>query len=166
MIVQRFQKMHRYSDWAWAHVIQSVKQISEADYKQERPFFWGSIHGTMAHSLAAEIIWIERLNGNNPTELLGADDFGSLDEILDRWQTVKAQWDIYLKNLTPEIAASQIKYRSTEGEMRENNVADIIQQIQNHGTEHRSQLTPVLFALGAATEQLDFIFYCVLQEPG
>lgn len=166
MIVQRFQKMRRYNDWAWSHVIESVKQISEAEYKKKRPFFWGSIHGTLAHSLAAEIIWIERLSGNNPTVLLGADDFDSLNEIVDRWQTVQSQWRIYLENLTIEVAAGNVQYRSTEGELRVSGVADIIQQVLNHGTEHRSQLTPVLFELDAATTQLDFIFFCTLVEPG
>ena len=62
MIVKRLKKLSQYNVWAWDYVIDSMYKISKEEFKKERPFFWGSLHGLLAHSLAAEIIWIERLN--------------------------------------------------------------------------------------------------------
>ncbi|MEM9777065.1 MAG: DinB family protein [Chloroflexota bacterium] len=161
MIVQQYQKIWRYNNWAWDYVFESMVNLTEDEYRQERPFFWGSLHGLMSHCLAAEIIWINRLNGNSPKALLGADDFSSLSTIIDQWQPVRQQWHVYLGNLTEEQAGSICQYTSTEGELRQNVVADIISHAANHATDHRSQMTPILAQLGHPTPELDYLFYCL-----
>ena len=165
MLVQRFQKFWRYNNWAWEHVYQSVKKLEEEELRKERGFFWGSMYGTLAHCVAAEIIWIERLNGNNPKKLLGEEDFPSLEHLIQARKEVQARWEKYVGQLTNKEVMQTITYTSTEGEVRQQLIADIIQHIGNHSTEHRSQISPILFELGVPTDELDFIFYCNLHEP-
>ena len=160
MIVERLQKLATYNTWAWDHVIQSTHQISDVEFKLERPFFWGSLHGLLAHSLAAEIIWIERLNGNSPMVLYGTDELKSVAEIEKQWKTVRASWQVYLDNLTDEQALSICTFTGTEGNERNCVIADIIQHVFNHATDHRSQMTPILFQLGFPTTSLDYIYFC------
>ncbi|MFK7801073.1 MAG: DinB family protein [Anaerolineae bacterium] len=160
MIVERLQKLATYNDWAWNHVIESVSQIPKDEFTMERPFFWGSLHGLLAHSLAAEIIWIERLNGNSPMILYGTDDFKSVEEIVDTWKEVRTRWQTYLNNLTDEQAMSICTFIGTEGNQRQCFIADIIQHVFNHATDHRSQMTPILYQLGYPTTSLDYIYFC------
>lgn len=160
MIAERLQKLSTYNIWAWDHVIQASKQISEDEFKMERPFFWGSLHGLLAHSLAAEIIWIERLTGNSPIILYGTDDFKSIEEVVEKWKEVRARWETFLNELTDEQAMSECRFTGTEGNERQCLIADIVQHVFNHATDHRSQMTPILYQLGHATTSLDYIYFC------
>ena len=161
MIVEQYQKMWRYNDWAWDHVFNSMAQISEDEYMKERPFFWGSLHGLLSHSLAAEVIWINRLNGVSPKRLLTADDFSGLQAIKTEWHPIRQQWHEYLSALTEEHARSICHYTAPEGTAQQVKVADIITHAANHATDHRSQMTPILAQLGKPTPELDFLFFCL-----
>jgi uncharacterized damage-inducible protein DinB len=50
-----------------------------------------SIHATLAHILAAEIIWLSRWREVSPPTLLGADDFANLRAIGARWAAPQRQ---------------------------------------------------------------------------
>lgn len=164
MIVERLKKLSRYNIWAWDHVIDSMQQISDEEFKKERPFFWGSLHGLLAHSLAAEIIWIERLNHNAPRVLLSEEDFKTIDEIVAEWQTIRSRWGDYLDQLTDESAVTELTFADTQGFDRSVMIADIITHVFNHATDHRSQMTPFLHQLGFATPSLDYVYFCEGRE--
>ena len=154
-------KLWAYNYWAWDHLLVSMRKISTDEYMKSRPFFWGSLHGLLSHSLGAEIIWIERLNGRSPDYLLGENEFQSLEEIIGRWDRVRADWLSYVNNVSQNQIESICSYVSTEGETRQNRVVDILQHVANHATDHRSQMTPILYRLNEPTPSLDFIFYCL-----
>ncbi len=164
MLIKQYQKLWRYNNWAWSHLLESVQKLPDEEFKKEHPFFWKSIHTTLAHTVAAEKLWLERLKGNNPDRLLDAKNLPTLNSILELRHQMQEQWMAYLNSLSSERVNGQISYRSTEGIMQHNKVADIIQHVANHSTEHRSQLTPILFQLNVPTDPLDFIFYCLLVE--
>ena len=165
MLIKRLAKFWRYNDWAWEHIYKSVKQLEDNELRKERGFFWGSIYGTLAHCIAAEIIWIERLHGKSPERLLGVADFPTLEDLIQARKDVQARWVKYVDQLTEEDVMQTITFTSTEGLVRQHLIADIIQHISNHSTEHRSQISPVLFELGVPTDELDFIYYCMFHEP-
>lgn len=165
MMINRFQKMWRYNNWAWEHVLKSVAQLPNEALHLDRGFFWGSLYGTLTHAIGAEMFWMERLKGNNPAHLFGRDDYPNLQTIIHKREAVQKEWVAYLNNQTETDILKFAHYTSTEGEDRKSVVADIIQHVCNHSTEHRSQMTPILFELGVPTDELDFIFYCILEEP-
>jgi len=165
MTNQQFQKLWRYNNWAWEHVLKSVQKLSEEELYKKRPFFWKTIYGTLAHTVGAERLWLERLNGHSPNRLYDVQDYPKLNSLIEQRMQIQKKWESYLSYLTQEQAQSQIAYQATEGATRQNKIADIIQHVANHSTEHRSQLTPILFKLGVATDPLDYIYYCLLEEP-
>ena len=165
MSVKDHQKFWRYNKWAWDHVLKSAVQLSEEALRKDRGYFWDSIYGTLAHTVGAEILWLNRLNGNSPTHLPGADDFENLNAIIEARNDIQIKWTAYLEQLSDERAQETLHYQSTGGSDRRNRRADIIRHVGNHSTEHRSQLTPVLFDLGVPTDPLDYIYYCLLVEP-
>ena len=165
MVTNRFQKMWRYNNWAWEHVLGSISRLPEEELHLDRGFFWGSLYGTLTHAIGAEMFWIERIKGNNPKQLFGANDYPNLQALIEKRVDVQKEWETYLSQLTDERVFESAHYTSTEGENRQSVIADIFQHVCNHSTEHRSQMTPVLFELGVPTDELDFIFYCILEEP-
>lgn len=160
----QFIRTWRYNRWAYQHIFNSMARLSDEAYFQERPLFWGSLHGLLAHCLAAELIWISRLDGENPDRLMTGQDYESLSEIVAQWDPIYERWLQFISNTEDKALFETIDYRSTSGSPRKNKRVDIIQHVFNHGTEHRSQMTPVLFNLNHPTPPLDFIYFAIEED--
>ena len=52
-----------------------------------------------------------------------------------------------------------ITYKTTEGVVHSNRLADLLTHVANHGTHHRSQIALLLREEGIAPPASDFIFY-------
>jgi uncharacterized damage-inducible protein DinB len=63
--------------------------------------------------------------------------------------------------MTSVILARPVEYRNTRGNGFTLTLVDIVQHVANHATEHRSQITPILFQLGQPTQPLDFMLFCL-----
>ncbi len=166
MLAAQFQRLFAYNQWAWRQVFPSLAQLSDAEYKADRPFFWGSLHGLMVHAVAAESIWLARLHGDSPSSLLQPADFADFAAVRAQWEAGNARWQSYLSSLTDTDLPRIIAYRNTRGDANQLPVSDIVQQVANHATEHRSQMTPVLFELGAPTPPLDYLRFCLQNAAG
>ena len=135
----------------------------------------------LVHGLAAEHIWLERLNGRSPETLLSTDDFAEsaamlvrwravehedarLAALMSRWESISAEWRTFITTQTDTDWQRIVDYRSTSGKAHQLSQAQIVQHVLLHGMEHRSQLTPTLFKLGVPTRQLDFVYYCLEQK--
>lgn len=158
-----FQKLWSYHIWGWEQVWQSLQATPAVEYFAERPLFWHSLHGLTAHCLAADTIWLQRCLGQSPTKLPGAADFATLVEVLEAWPPVLSQWATFLQEQPPAAFDQPVVYRDTTGREHHTLLTDLVTHVVNHGTEHRSQMTPVLYHLGHPTQMLDYIAYCRLQ---
>ena len=163
MSTSQLPKLFVYNAWAWDHVFDSVAQVDAAAYLLERPFFWGSIHGLLVHSMTAEWIWYNRCQGHSPTYLLNPAHYADFAAVRSAWQPVREEWSRYVNSLTDDDLAQTIAYTNTRGEPYSLGLADLLQHVMNHATEHRSQLTPVLYDLGFPTPALDYMAFCLKQ---
>ena len=161
MSITQIQKLFAYNTWAWDHVFASAEKLDAAAYHVERPFFWGSIQGLLVHSLAAEWIWYNRCQGHSPTTLLNPADHPDLAALRSAWQPVRDNWNSYVNSLTEADLTQTIAYSNTRGDRYALVLADLLQHVMNHATEHRSQLTPVLYNLGFPTPPLDYMAFCL-----
>ena len=159
MFKSQLTELYEYSCWAWDHVMDSAAQIPDAEYFQQRPLFWGSLHGLVVHGWAAERIWLDRLMGNSPTYFHGADDFADLASVRELWVPLRAGWRSYLANVSDDTLFGTMTYRATTGETNTVRVHGLLHHVMNHATEHRSQMTPLLAQLGQPTTALDYLYY-------
>ncbi len=166
MLAAQLQRLFTYNQWAWRQVFPSLAQLPDPAYKAARPFFWQSLHGLMVHAVAAEFIWLSRLHGESPTSLLQPDEFPNFAAIQSRWEVVNANWQTYLAGLADADVTGVVDYRNTRGDAFRLPLRDIVQHVANHATEHRSQMTPILFNLGAPTPPLDYMQFCLQNAAG
>lgn len=159
MIAEQLRKLFAFNDWAWQRVFASVEKLDDETYQAPRMLFEGSIHGTLVHCLSAEIIWLSRLQGVSPKSLLDPGEIANFQAVRERWQPVSDEWDRFLQDLTDEACMQIVEYRNTRGNGFSLVTADILQHVVNHATEHRSQLTPILYDLGVATKPLDYMLF-------
>ena len=155
-LVRHIQKLFAYNEWAWQQVFPCLAALPVEEYFVQRPFFWGSLHGLTVHCYGAEWIWFQRVQGESPSALPPVEDFPDLAAVRARWDPLRAEWRAYLATLTAEDMGRIVASSSTQGTPHRLALSDLLQHVMNHATEHRSQMTPVLYQLGHGTDSLDY----------
>src|SRR5436305_1368879 len=87
MDAQFFRTLVDYHYWARDKLLAAVEQVPVAEYLAPRPMDYASIHGTLAHTLGAEIIWRNRWAGVSLPRIPDRTDFASLADLKSRWAT-------------------------------------------------------------------------------
>lgn len=159
MLSDQMRRLFSYNAWAWQHVYVSVEQLDHEAYHAPRPLFNHSIHSILVHCMTAEYIWYTRCQGESPTDLFNPADFADLTAVLQAWSPVRHSWANYLQWLSDEDCKQFVEYRNTSGTPFTLRLADLLLHVVNHATEHRSQLTPILYDLGVPTKPLDYMRY-------
>ena len=161
MLSEQIRNLFLFNIWAWERVFASVHQLDDATYHAPRQLFEKTIHATLVHCLAAEYIWLKRVQGRSPKSLFCPQDFADAKEIQQRQAVIADDWQSYLAGLSEEDFDREVIYLNTRGEQFVVPLKDICQHVVNHAVEHRSQITPVLYYEGVPTKPLDFVLYCL-----
>lgn len=155
-----FRTLFDYQYWARDRLLSAVARLPEVDYLAPRPMDYGSIHGTLTHTYAAEVIWHSRWRGESPARMLGSADISNLGELTRRWAEQQEKVLSYVAGLTDdEVRTRIVDYRSTEGESHRRLLWETMAHLINHGTNHRSEVAAAATQLGQSPGDLDLIYY-------
>ncbi|MES2265824.1 MAG: DinB family protein [Bacteroidota bacterium] len=111
----------------------------------------------MAHLLAAQQIWLKRLQ-SLPAPLAPLWPDANANELMP---VVNANYNdllVFFETLQPEDFDRVIAYKNSVGYF-ESMVSDIITHLINHGTHHRAQIGTLLKLDGATLPPLDYVLY-------
>lgn len=161
MLAEQIRKFFSFNTWAWERVFASVNQLEEDVYHAQRHLFEKTIHATLVHCFAAEYIWLERCQGRSPESLFGPHEFADAIALQERRAEIADGWQTFLAELEDDDFGRDVAYRNTRGDQFVVPLKDICQHVVNHATEHRSQITPILFFEGVPTKHLDYMYFCL-----
>jgi uncharacterized damage-inducible protein DinB len=149
-----------YNYWANARVLNAAGQINESHLIAPTRLSHGSVHGTLAHILATEIIWRLRCHeGISLTRLLDENDLPTLESLRLRWVVEEQAMRAYLNQLTDEAIAQPVHYKTTKGTPQETMLWHILAHVVNHGTQFRGEAAVGLTELGQSPGDLDLIAF-------
>jgi uncharacterized damage-inducible protein DinB len=140
----------RYNRWMNERLYATVAQMTDAERKQDRGAFFGSIHRTLNHLLWGDRIWLARFTGI-PFDMpaYGADayeDFARLARERDAADTAILDW---AGGLSAEWLASTLEYRAaSDGRRRALAAWVAAAHLFNHATHHRGQVTTLVKQAG------------------
>ncbi|HUM03915.1 MAG TPA: DinB family protein [Terriglobales bacterium] len=143
---ETFLRMFRYDHWAHHEWLDALR-ASPSPLPGALRF--------VGHNLAAEKLWLERLERvpqsmpvwPNPT----VEQCSTLaDEMLSKWET-------YLAQLPPDDFTKVIDYRNSKGEPWSSRVDDILVHVLVHSAYHRGQAALEMRAAGFQPPNTDFI---------
>ena len=152
-----------YNMWAWNRVFPSLAALPEEEYFAERPFFWHSLHGLAVHGFSSERNWLLRSRDGISPQAAHAGSFSSFEALHRSWEPLWEAWQTYLDSLNSSALTETVTYRNAENEGFGILLDDVLRHVVNHGTEHRSQMTPVLAQLGHPTEPLDYAYFAITE---
>ena len=148
--------MARYNRWMNEKLFAVADTLTDAERKQDRGAFFGSIHRTLNHILLADRVWLARFTGNAPADgSLGPGGIRTLDQELHadfaELRAARAETDdaidAFVATLTSEALAGTVRYPRA-GAIVELPLWHGVAHLFNHQTHHRGQVTTLLVQAG------------------
>ncbi|WP_349433752.1 DinB family protein [Pararhizobium sp. A13] len=160
-MLDHYRMFAKYNRWANRLLYQAAGALTDAQYREDKGAFFGSLHRTLNHVLAADRIWMKRFTGTGeaPTSLdaILFDDLGSLsaaraveDERIVAWINGLAEADLTSRfTYTPITIPEPVTQR----------LAPVLAHFFNHQTHHRGHCHMTLTALGQPSLVLDLVYF-------
>ncbi len=161
------QLMARYNRWQNGSIYAAADTLTEAQRREARGAFWGSIHLTLWHILWSDQNWMRRFTGRpspwfeyggqawpkTPKESVGMEitwqelrrQRAAFDEIVMAWAgDVKADW-----------LAETCTYTHGTGRVFSLPYWTLVTHMFNHETHHRGQVHCLITQMGGKPEDTD-----------
>ena len=110
-----------------------------------------------AHLIAAEEVWLARLENRSPRFAVWPSVSRSDMESIVR-QT-HDHWESYLKDLTESAIRKSVTYTNSAGREFKNTVGDILVHVALHGQYHRGKINLMLRQAGLTPAPVDYIAF-------
>jgi uncharacterized damage-inducible protein DinB len=151
--------LNEYNKWANARMLELASKLTSEQFAADLRSSHRSVRDTLAHTLAAEWIWLERWKGTSPEALLTASAFPTIESLRERWTEVEQDYTEFLSGLSEDALEKVIAYTNTRGEQWKYPLGSMIQHLMNHSTYHRGQVTTMLRQLGAEVRPVDLLVF-------
>ncbi len=158
--------MARFNAWVNERLYDSVAELPEAAYREDRGAFFGSIHHTLNHILVVDRLWTGRIEGIDrgirALDQILCDDFESLRAAR---RDEDARLIALVDGLSEERLEAPVRYTRIIGEGEEEvRAGHVLITLYNHQTHHRGQVHVLLTQDGVVPPPLDIVFF--LDERG
>ncbi|MFN3390215.1 MAG: DinB family protein [Meiothermus ruber] len=138
-------------DWLWEKWWPVLLALTPEQAHREVGGSFPSVLATTAHMVGAEMVWLERLQGN-PTARF-PDHPAEIRGLYEAWQQLTVRRKDWLYVADPN---TQITYSFSAGTAT-NTVAEIVLHVASHAHFHRGQLAAQMRLLGLQPPSAHFI---------
>ena len=154
--------MYEYNYWANKVIMSKAEQVSTEQLMMPTGYGWGSLYGTLVHTMDAEYSWRILCHQQAFADELKPEDFPDLAAVRTRWETEEQEMWAYLNSLTDADMDSIISYvvEVDEGTVTRRRVLwHCLYHVVNHGMQHRSECAAMLTNFGQSPGDLDFTLF-------
>jgi len=148
--------LYDYNIWANKQVISHLESLPRELFLKEIDLGFKSIAEIIGHIAAVDEVWFSRIREADETTLIVTKPFKSIEEANECFSNLQAQIREYLLSVNTDKI---ITYKNTMGLEFQNSISDLVQQIVNHGTYHRGNITTILRYFGYKGIQTDYIAF-------
>src|SRR5690349_12566806 len=153
--------LYDYNYWATHRILAAGAAMSLEQFTVSTTHSFGSLRGTLVHTLDAEWSWRMLLQHNTLDyfRAMQEDDFPTFETLQGRWQEEELAMRDYLVHLSDADLTGIIRYTTDEGENRERVLWHCLLHVVNHGTHHRSEAAAILTDCDHSPGELDFTVF-------
>jgi uncharacterized damage-inducible protein DinB len=159
MNTEDFRLLYDYNSWANHRTLDACAALTEEQFTRDMGSSFRSVRDTLAHLMLVEWIWLERWNGRAPSSYPPSTDFPNLNAVRARWAEIELDLLKYIASLTPEDLQRVVHHKTMAGVPQAQPLWQMLQQVLNHATYHRGQVTTLLRQLGAKGVGTDLIMF-------
>ena len=153
-MVALFARLLRYAAWADRRALEALRAAPAA---QAEALPW------LAHLLAAEHVWLARLEQRPPR--LAVWPSLTLEACAALVTENEQGYRDYLAHLDDDQCNMVVRYTNTQGEAFATSAADILTQVVTHGSYHRGQIAKAIGRSGTTAVNTDFITFVRETDP-
>lgn len=159
MQVSDLQRLFDYNYWATKKLLAVVSQLTAEQYTQHVAGSYSSVRNTLVHVVSAEWGWLDRCGGPPRGPKLNADDYPTVDSLVDRWTKVEGDMRAFLSRLSDADVARDVEFAVGNEPKRALPLGDLLQHAAVHAAHHRGQVALLLRELGVAPGNFDFVLF-------
>jgi len=141
-----FLRMFAYDHWANRECLRAMGAPGSVS---------SSTVGRVAHILAAERLWLERISRQPQSTPVWPTS--TLEQCLVLADEMGSAWREYLHKLPAGGLEEKLEYRNSKGEPWSSRVEDILMHVLMHSAYHRGQIALEMRAAGMDPAYTDFI---------
>jgi uncharacterized damage-inducible protein DinB len=150
-----------YNRWANAVVYGAASDLTDAEFRDDKGAFFGSLHRTLNHLLAADRIWMKRFTGAGEAppalDTVLFDDLASLALARRLEDRRIVEW---VGGLDEHMLAADFNYTPmTQPISITQPLWTALSHFFNHQAHHRGQCHMILTSLGKPSIGLDLVFF-------
>jgi uncharacterized damage-inducible protein DinB len=145
-LVDHFARLFTYDDWANREVLANLQAAPAASPQSLK---------LVAHVLAAERLWLERLSQQEQT--LPVWPQFTIEQCVDQLAALASLWKNYLAAGSEAELEKSVSYRNSKGEAWSSRKEDILMHVIMHSAYHRGQVATAVRAAGSTPAYTDFI---------
>ncbi|GIP04452.1 hypothetical protein J28TS4_28590 [Paenibacillus lautus] len=153
---EAYLQLYDYHIWANERLWDHLQSLPEGVFLQEVNLGFTSIAEVFGHLAAAEEVWFARIKEERPPSL-AARPFGNMAAARQYLSRLQTEHHEYLASVGD--MGKVVTYHNTAGEAFQNSISEILQQVVNHGTYHRGNITTMLRHLGHKGIITDYIAF-------
>lgn len=152
-------ELFAYNAWANRLIFDAAAALPEAQYLRDLKSSHGGIHGTLAHIVWAEQLWLHRwLRKANPAVPQGKD-LGTIAEVRARWEEVEAERGAFLARLSEaQLDETRVVKPSAGGE-HVHTFRQMLLHTVDHSSYHRGQVVTMLRQLDTVPPVTGLIYF-------
>jgi uncharacterized damage-inducible protein DinB len=141
--------MASYNRWMNTRLYDCAAQLSDEQRKQDRGAYFQSLHGTLAHILNGDTMWIYRFTGRNIDNLSFSEGHCDFAAMRTRREALDEEILAWSATLEPQWLAADFAYFSKSYNAHYTKPAWLlVSHFFNHQTHHRGQATTLLMQFG------------------
>lgn len=152
-------ELFAYNAWANRRMFAAAALLPEDQYVSDLKSSHGGVHGTLAHIVWAEHLWLNRwLAKPNPAVPQGRD-LTSVAAVRARWEEVEAERARFVGSLAEARLDDTVRVKPTSGGEYLHSYRQMFRHFVTHSAYHRGQVVTMLRQLGATPPSTDLILY-------
>ena len=158
--------IYDYNYWANRRILSAGVQLSLEQFILPTAHSFGSLRGTLVHTLDSERAWRMLLQHNTLDyfDALKEEEFPTFEDLQAGWREEELSMRDYLIQLRDADLTRIVSYTTDEGEERERVLWHCLLHVVNHGTHHRSEAAAILTDYGHSPGGLDFTAFLNEQQ--
>jgi uncharacterized damage-inducible protein DinB len=159
MTVEMIRTMYRYNAWANAQVLKAAAGVTVSQLLAGGGASFDSLRDTLAHTMAAQWLYLERWQGRSPTSMPAGQDFNDLASIRGRWGEIERDTAAFVASVSDARLGETVAYLNFKGERWAYPLWQQMLHQVNHATQHRSEAAVMLTHFGQSPGLLDLLYF-------
>jgi uncharacterized damage-inducible protein DinB len=157
--LNEFLELFDYNAWANRIIFEAVARLPEEQYFRDMKSSFGGIHGTLAHIVWVEQVWLHRWLGKPNPAVAQGKDLKSLPQVRSRWDDVEAERGRFVGGFTKDRLEETRLVKPSSGGEYVHTFRQMFRHFINHSSYHRGQIVTLMRQLGARPPSTDLILY-------